>query len=77
MLLRDTGQEARRIDEGHERDVETVTHADEAGHLIRRVDVDHAGHDGRFLPHDAHAVTADARQSHNGIARPIRLDFKE
>ena len=77
MFLGDAGQEAGRIDKGDQRHVEAVAHAHEAGHLVAGVDVDHACHAGRFLCHDAHAVPADARQSDNGILRPIGLDFEE
>src|SRR3990172_4813770 len=77
VFLCDTGQEAGRIHEGHERDVEAITHADEACHLVCRVDIDHACHDGGFLPYNANTMTANTRQSHNGIARPIGLDLKE
>ncbi len=71
------GRKPGRIDEGDQRNVEAVAHAHEAGHLVAGIDVDHAGHDGRFLRHNAHAVPADARQTHDGIARPVGLNFEE
>ena len=77
MFLRDARQEARRINEGDQRNVEAVAHADEAGHFVGGVDVDHACHDGGFLPDNANAVSADACQPDDCIARPIGLDFKE
>src|SRR3990172_2051251 len=77
VFLCDTGQAAGRIHEGHERDVEAITHADEAGHLVGGIDIDHACHDGGVLPDDTNAVTADTCQPYNGIARPIGLDLKE
>ncbi len=77
VFLCDAGEEARRIDEGHERDVEAIAHAYEAGHLVGGIDVNDACHDGGFLTHNAHTVTADARQTHDRVAGPIGLDFKE
>ena len=77
MFLVDAGQEARRIDKGHQRDIEAVAHAHEARHLIGCVDIDHARHNTRLLRDDAHAVPADARQSDDGVAGPQRLELDE
>ena len=77
MFLCDARQEAGRIDEGHERNVEAVTHSHEACHLIGGIDVDHACHDGWFLRYDAHTVSANACQTDDGIACPVGLEFEE
>src|SRR5690242_17606664 len=77
MFLRDAGQKTGRINEGHQRNIETITHADEARHLIRGIDVDNPSHNRGFLSNDAHAMTTDTCQPHDRIACPIWLDFKK
>ena len=77
VFLRDAGQETGRIHKRDQRNIEAIAHTHEARHLVAGVNVDHARHNGRLLTDNAHAMSADARESDDGIPRPTRLDFEE
>ena len=77
MLLADSGQEARHVDQRQQRNVEAVASADEASGLRRRVDVERAGEDGRLLCHDADAPATQAREPDDDVRCPTGLDLEE
>ena len=68
-LLLDAGQEARHVDQGHQRDVEDVAEADEARALVGRVDVERAGLLHRLVGDDADHDALDAREADDEVAR--------
>jgi hypothetical protein len=56
-------QEARHVDEGHDRDVEGVAEADKARGLARGIRVEHAGQHHRLVGDEAHRAAGDAAES--------------
>src|SRR5689334_8642655 len=77
MFLCDAWEKARRINKRDKWNVEAITHADEARHLVRCVDIDHARHDGWFLTNDANTMPANTCQSHNCVPGPTGLKLQE
>src|SRR6185503_10663821 len=77
VLLCNPREKARRVNKCDQWNVETIAHAHEAGHLIRRIDIDHTCHDGRFLSDDADTMSANACQPYNRIPCPTGLELKE
>ncbi len=61
VFLRRARQEARHVDEGHQRDVEAVAEADEAGGLAAGVAVKNAGEDHRLVRDEADACVPSIR----------------
>src|SRR4029078_12175456 len=59
MLLIDTGQETRYVDERDQRDVEGIARPDESCGLDGRVDVERSGQHGRLLRDDADTSTGE------------------
>ena len=72
-LLARAGQEAGHVGEGDERDVERVAEADEAGGLLRRLDVEHAGELRGLVADDPDRAPAEAREAADDVrARSAR-----
>ncbi len=76
FLLR-TGEEARHIDERHDRNVEGVAETDETGTLARGVDVKHTGQVFRLVGHDTDGRAAEAGKAHDEVLRIVLVDFEE
>ncbi len=77
MFLVHTRQETGRVNEGHDRQVESVAEAHHPADFICRVDIHHTRHAGRFLGNDANRSAAKARQPDDGIGRKTRLNLEE
>ena len=77
VLLVDARQEARHVDERHQRDVEAVAGPDEPRRLRRGVDVEGAGEDRGLLRDDADTAPAEPREAGEDVRRPARLDLEE
>ena len=77
VLLVDAGQEAGHVDEGDERDVERVARAHEAGGLLGRLDVEHAGEHHRLVADDADGVAVEAGEAAHDRAGPVREVLEE
>jgi hypothetical protein len=76
-LLGRAREEARDVDERHERDVEGVAGPHEPGRLDRGVDVEHACERGRLVPDDPDRVAAEAREAADDVLRVERLQLEE
>ena len=76
-LLLCPGEEARDIDEGQDGHVEGVAGANEAGRLLRGVDIQRARVLHRLVGHDADCVTLDATEAGDEVRREQRLGFQE
>ena len=63
-------QEARRVDQGHQRQVEGVAEADEPGALLRRGDVEGAGQRLGLVGHEADGAPVDAAEGGDQLRRP-------
>ncbi len=69
VLLVNTGQEARHVDKGDQRDVERITGPNEAGGLLRRLDVEHTGQHHRLITHYADGTAFEAsKATHDALA---------
>ncbi len=77
VLLRGAGQETRHVDEGHDRDLEAVAEAHEAGGLTRGVAVEHARQHHRLVRHDADGAAFHAREARDDVLRVGLLDLEE
>ena len=69
VFLRGARQEARHVDEGHDRNVEGVAEAHEARGLARGVDVEHAGEHHRLVGDEAHGAAGDAAEAGDDVPR--------
>ena len=76
VLLVGAGHEPGHVDEGDQRDVEGVAGAHEAGRLLRRVDVEHAGQDRRLVAHDADDPAVDAGEAAGDRHGPVGVDLE-
>ena len=76
-LLVGAGQEARHVDERHERDVERVAGADEARRLHRGVDVEHAGDRVRLVADDPDRVAAEPGEPADDVLGEARVHLQE
>ncbi len=70
-------QEARHVDEGHDRDVEAVAEAHEARRLARAVDVEAAGQHHRLVGDDADGRALHAGEADHDVAGVVRLHLEE
>ena len=77
VLLLDSGQEARHVDPGHDREVETVAEAHEARRLDAGVDVEHAGQIRRLVGDDADRATADAREADHHVLGVVLVNLEQ
>src|SRR3546814_14605484 len=75
VLLRDPGQEARHVDQGHQRDVEGVAEPDEPRALVGGVDVEHPGDHAGLVGDDAERTPGDpAEDNHDEIVKTQRRE---
>ena len=72
VLLPDSGQEAGHVLQHDQRDVEGVTESDEAGTLVRRIDIQHPGQDRRLIGHYPHGVPPEMGEAHDEVPGPIQ-----
>ena len=77
IFLLGARHEARHVDEGDDRNVETVAEAHEAGRLARGVDVEHAGQRHRLVGDEADRGALDAAKAANDVSAEIRADLEE
>ena len=68
-LLVDTGEKAGHVDKGDQRDVERITGPNEAGGLLRRLDIEHTGQHHRLVAHHADSTAVEAsKATHDALA---------
>ena len=77
MLLVNAGKIAGQVDKGDQRNVESVTVADEPGRLVRRVDVKHTGHLHGLVRNESHRAASHAAKAYNHVACVHLLYLKE
>ena len=68
-LLGGSGQEAGRVDEGADRQVEGVAEAHEAGSLDRGASVEHPGQHRRLVGHDADRPAVHPSEADHQVGR--------
>ncbi len=73
----DARQEAGQVDEGDDREVESVAEAHEARDFVAAVDVEHAGQVRRLVGDHAHRAPVQAGKSDYGVGRVGRLHLQE
>ena len=71
VFLIDTGQEPGHVYEGHNRDVERITGADEAGRLLGSLNVEHAGVGRGLVPDHAYRATTEADEAADNVGGPL------
>ena len=76
-LLRRAGEEARDVDERHERHVERVARAHEPGRLHGSIDVEHACERRRLVADDADGVAAEPCEAADDVPGMQLLDLEE
>ena len=67
VLLSGARQEARHVHQRHDRNVERVAEADEAGGLAAGVDVQHAGHELGLVGDDADRLAVEAGEAGDDV----------
>ena len=77
VLLTGPRQEARAVDEGHDRDIVGVGDTNVTGDLVAGVDVQGPGHAARLVGDDRHRVAVHAGKADDGVGGVIRLNFEE
>ena len=77
VLLACARQEARHVDERHQRNVEGIAEAHEARALAAGVAVEHAGVNAGLVGHHADRLAVEARKADDDVAREVALDFHE
>ena len=70
------GVEARRVDEGDDRQVERVAERDEAGALLRGGDVERAGDGQRLVGEDADRASVDRGEGRDQVRRPAAPELE-
>ena len=77
IFLRGAGKKSRNVFKRHQRDVEAVAEADEAGALHGCVNIKRASQHGRLIGDDSHAASIQPRKSHDDVLRVVLLHFEE
>ena len=77
VLLACAGEEARYINQRHQRDIEGVAEAYEAGCLARCVAVEHSGEEFRLVGNDTYRLSVEAGETDDDVLGVIGLDFEE
>ena len=77
VLLAGAGQESGHIHQRHQRNVEGVAEADEAGALAAGVGVEHAGKVLGLVGHDAHALAVEAGKADDEVLGIVGLNLQE
>ncbi|CAH0321007.1 hypothetical protein SRABI91_05431 [Rhodococcoides fascians] len=77
VFLARPGQEPRHIDQRDDRNVETITGADEPGCFLRGIDIEGAGELGGLIGHDPHRPAVDPPEPDDDVAGPPLLNFEE
>ena len=75
VLLLDTRQEARNVNQLHQRNIERVAEGNELGSLVRSIDVKATRHHLRLVGHDADGTTIDPGKGGDDVGRPTGLDL--
>src|SRR5262249_11968280 len=76
VLLVDTGKEPRYVQEGDDRNIESVTHLDKARSFSRGLDVQDARQHLRLVGDDADHLTVQAGQRADDVPRPALVDLQ-
>src|SRR5579862_2595698 len=76
-FLIDSRQEAGRIDERKQRNVECVAEAHEPCHLVGGINIEHSREDGGLASDDAQGAALNSTESDNDIGRIAGLNFKK
>jgi hypothetical protein len=77
VLLIDTGEETRHVDEREQRDVERITRTHEPGRLLRRLDVEHPRQHHRLVPDDPDRMTVHPGEPADDRLREVREVLEE
>ena len=77
VLLVNAWQEARYIEQSHERDVEAVAEADEASRLVRGINVERACEVVGLVGHKAYGTAGEATETDYDVLGKLRLYLKE
>jgi uncharacterized protein RhaS with RHS repeats len=77
ILLADTRQEARHVDQRQDRDVEGVAEAHEARRLLGGIDVEAAGQHHRLVGDDADGRAVEADEAAENVLGVVGLDLEE
>ena len=77
VFLTRTWEEAWDVYEGHERDIEGITEADEASSLTRSIAVEGTCHDHRLVSYDTDALTIEASEADDDVLSPVTVDLEE
>ena len=77
IFLRGAGQKSRNVDEGHDRNVESVAKAHEARRLAAGVAVEHAGEHHRLIGDKADGAAGDAAEADDDVAGEDFRQFEE
>src|SRR6202795_4461336 len=76
LLLR-TGEKARNVFEGDERNVKGVAETHEASSLHGSDDVENTGKEGRLIADNADGPAVEARKAHDEVLGIMLMDFEE
>ena len=76
VLLACTGKEAGYVNKGHQRNVECVAEAYEAGTLARCVAVEHAGEEFGLVCHDTYGLSVEAGETYDDVLGVVALYFE-
>ena len=77
IFLLGPGHEARHVDKGDDRNVETIAKADKARTFARRINVQNAGQRHRLIGHKADRGAFHPAKAAYDIGAKSRADFKE
>ena len=77
VFLSGARQEARYVDERHDRNIERVAEPYEAGRFARGVDVEHAGQELRLVRDDADALSVEPGETGHDVRRELGLAFEK
>ena len=77
VFLSGARQEARYVDERHDRNIERAAEPYEAGRFARGVDVEHAGQELRLVRDDADALSVEPGETGHDVRRELGLAFEK
>ena len=77
VFLSGTRKESGHVDEAHDRDVECIAEAHEAGSLARGISIENTGIGSWLIGHDAHALSVEACEAHDDVLGELRLHLEE
>ena len=77
VFLPSAGEEARNIDERHQRDVEGVAETHEPCSFARSIAVEHTGKEFGLVGHNAYRLAVETCEADDDVFGIITLDFEE